>query len=327
MAGESAAVKPQEKERPLRVLMLTKRFAQDMPKHQHKYDMLTAIESAAEVYYWRKDGNIVDILAQLPERPDVIFHYDIEWRHAFAPNITNLDKINILKACYVLDVHYSPWIRTDYFDRSAKPDLIFSASKYPFLKAFPDAESRFRWLPFGINPDMIRDYGLSKDIPYSLMGLMDDKYPFRHQVLRTMTKTEGFVHYKHPGHRTSYRPGLFVHDTYAKAINRSMMSYTCGSNLQIPVAKFFEIPGCRTLMLAESNPDIEELGFKDGDNYVSCSRSNIRDLSLRYRQDEAARTEITDRGYSFVQSRHTNDVRAQEFVAMVKEALAGREGP
>ncbi|MDQ6418338.1 glycosyltransferase [Paenibacillus sp. LHD-117] len=311
-------------ERPLRVLMLVKRFADQMPKHSHKFDMLTAIEQVADVHYWHKDGNILDILDQMPERPDVIFHYDIEWHNAFAPSIANLNKVNILKACYVLDVHYYPAGRRDYFSKKAKPDLIFSASKYPFLKAFPDTEPRFRWLPFGVNPSVIKDYGLPKNVDYSLMGLMDQKYPFRHETLKQMAGCKGFVHYRHPGHLASHRPGLFVQEKYASAINGSMISFTCGSSLRIPVAKFFEIPGCRTLMLAESNPDIEELGFRDGDNFVACNRTDIRELALRYRADEAARQAITDCGHDFIHAGHTNGHRAAEFVAAVKDALAGR---
>ncbi|QNK56026.1 glycosyltransferase [Paenibacillus sp. PAMC21692] len=313
-------------DRRIKVLMLVKRFNETYPKHVHKFDMLRAIEEVADVTYWSKDGDIRAILESLPERPDVIFHYDIEWRNAFAPHITGLDKVGILKACYVLDVHYLPAVRKDYFERNAKPDLILSASKYPFLKAFPEMRPRFRWLPFGINPEMIRDYGLPKDTAYSLMGLMEDKYPFRSAVLKAMSREEGFVHYRHPGHRTPYRPGLFVHDTYARAINGSMIAFTCGSVLEIPVAKFFEIPGCRTLMLAESNPDIEELGFKDGDNFVACGRAGILELARRYRADAEARNAITERSYNFVHRYHSNGVRAREFVEIVKDALAGRGG-
>lgn len=311
-------------DKPLNVLILVKRFADAYPKHQHKYDMIAAIEKVANVRYWGKDGDIRDIVARMPEKPDVIFHYDIEWRNAFAPHVTNIDKIDILKACYVLDVHYDPAARRDYFNRRAKPDLILSASKHPFLGAFPEAESRFRWLPFGVNTGMITDYGLSKDTPYSLMGLMDPKYPFRSAVLKAMAREEGFVHYRHPGHRTALRPGLFVQDTYARAINRSMISFTCGSVLQIPVAKFFEIPGCRTLLLAESNPDVEELGFRDGEHFVACDRSNVRELAHQYRYDEAARTAITDGGYAMIHREHSNETRAEQFVAIMREALSGR---
>lgn len=307
-------------ERRLNLLVIVKKFTETMPKHQHKYDMIKAIEQVANVQYWHEDGDILQILEQLEVKPDFIYHYDIEWFNAFAPKISNLNKVNILKGCYVLDVHYAVVTRTTYF-RNAKPDLIFSASKYPFLKAYPDYHSRFRWLPFGINPDIIRDYGLEKDIPYSLMGLINKQYPFREAVLRTMNQAEGFVNFKHPGHTTSYQPGMFINDNYAQAINRSKLSFTCGSVLEIPVAKFFELPGCRTLMLAESNADIEELGFTDGEHFLACDRNDFYEKALYYIERDSERERITDNGYRFVQSHHTNLERAKQFVAAIQAEL------
>lgn len=311
-----------EMAKPIKILMLAKRFAEAMPKHRHKFDMLEAIEKAADVRYWTKDGDIFDIMARLDFQPDMIFHYDFEWRNAFAPHIKNLDRVGILKGCYVLDVHFDPAARREYFDRTAKPDMIFSASKYPFLDAFPENASRFEWLPFGIHPGMIKDYGLPKDIRYSLMGLMDPKYPFRHAVASRMKGVQGFVHFKHPGHRTPDRPGLFVKEEYARAINRSMISFTCGSVLRIPVAKFFEIPGCRSLMLAEPNRDIEELGFEDGVHYVACNRGNVGAKAVYYAGAAEERERLTDAGYAFVHEAHANEARAMQFVDAVRARLS-----
>lgn len=306
----------------LKLLILTKKFAEKMPKHQHKYDMITAIEAEADVRYWHQDGNIQDILAELDFTPDFIFHYDIEWHNAFAPKISGLPSISIPKGCYVLDVHYAPQVRKAYFNQSAKPDLIFSASKYPFLKAFPDCASRFEWLPFGINPDIIKDYGLAKTFRYSLAGLVDSRYVFRQEVLKQMRGEEGFVHFSHPGHLTPQRPGLFINEKYASALNQSMISFTCGSKLQIPVAKFFELPGCRTLMLAENNPDIEELGFKDRENYAACDIENVRDKALYYANAAEEREALTLAGYSFIHQHHTNQVRAKQFVAAIRRYIS-----
>ncbi|MEK3883095.1 glycosyltransferase [Paenibacillus sp. PL2-23] len=311
----------QQQPKQLNVLMLAKRFADAMPKHQHKFDMLEAIGEAAKVHYWTKDGDILDILSRLDFKPDVIFHYDFEWRNAFAPRIRNLDRVDILKACYVLDIHYNPKERREYFDRAAKPDIIFSASKYPFLNAFPECASRFEWLPFGINKELIKDYGLPKDIRFSLMGLLEDKYPFRRAVASRMRGVEGFVQFQHPGHRTADRPGLFVKEAYARAINRSMISFTCGSTLRIPVAKFLEIPGCRALMLAEPNRDVEELGFRDGEHFVACDSGNISSKALYYAAADEERERLTEAGFRWVHEAHTNEVRARQFVDAIRAKL------
>ncbi|MCU6710430.1 glycosyltransferase [Paenibacillus sp. J5C_2022] len=310
--------------RRLNLLFLVKKFAESMPKHQHKFDMLTAIEQEANVMYWHDNGDIRDILTHIPERPDFIFHYDIEWHYAFAPDITGLSAVNIPTGCYVLDIHFHPPLRHEYFDRKGKPDLIFSASKHPFLDVFPTCKSRFRWLPFSVNPAVIRDYGLEKDIRYSLVGIVNERYPFREAVIEEMDEVEGFRQFQHPGHTVRLYPGMLINEKYASALNRSQMSFTCGSFRQIPVAKFFELPGCRTLMLAEPNDDLEELGFRDGLHYASCNRNNIRERALHYANNVEERQRLTDAGYGFIHQHHSNAVRAKQFVAEIESFLLGK---
>ena len=69
----------------------------------------------------------------------------------------------------MIDTHYSPKKRRRYF-KKRKIDLIFSATKYPFLAEFPEYKHKFRWLPFSINPSVYKDWGLEKSIKYLLMG-------------------------------------------------------------------------------------------------------------------------------------------------------------
>ncbi|WP_364152930.1 glycosyltransferase family protein [Paenibacillus sp. LPE1-1-1.1] len=310
---------PQEKK--LKVLILVKPFNQTMPKHQHKYDFIQAIEKVADVRYWHSNGNILEILKKMNMKPDFIFHYDIAWNFAFAPQITNLDKVKIPVGCYVMDVHWRKEARREYFSHTAKPDLIFSASKYPFLKFFPECLPRFRWSPFAINPKVIKDYKLKKNIKFSLLGLIKPRYKFRTAVLKRMRKVKGFINFKHPGHRVRARRGLLIKNNYAKVINRSLMSFTCGSDLKIPVAKFFELPGCKTLMLAEPNRDLKDLGFKDKVNYVACDRKNFYKKALYYQKNKRERERITQKGYDFIHKYHTNQIRAQQFIAEVKKVL------
>ena len=115
-----------------------------------------------------------------------------------------------------------------------------------------------------------------------------------------------------------------MNENYTRAINRSRISFTCGSVLQIPVAKFFEIPGCRSLMLAESNPDIEELGFRDKEHFIACDSSNVYEEAMRYDADREACEKLTDQGYAFIQSKHTNDIRAASFIRAIKKELSLR---
>ncbi|MBB5148313.1 MULTISPECIES: glycosyltransferase family protein [Ureibacillus] len=316
----------------LKILILIRQFTKNFPKHKHKFETIKAIEKFADVRYWYRDGNIHDILKQLDFKPDFIFHYDIGWGYVLAPRITGLHEINIPKGCYVIDTHYSPAERRKYFEQN-KIDLIFSATKSSFLKTHAKYKDKFRWLPFSIDPTIFKDWQLEKDIDFLLIGQLYDrtkktgyqsmtpkgKYPFREAVLEKLRGEKGFVFHPHPGHNAS--SNALVNEKYAKELNRAKIFFTCGSRLQYPVLKYFEAPACKTLLLAEPVPDILELGFKDGENFVACNQSNFYEKAMYYLKNEKERKRITENGYQFIHTKHTNDVRAKEFVQEVQKFL------
>ncbi|MFC5558818.1 glycosyltransferase [Ureibacillus thermophilus] len=316
----------------LKLLVLIRPIEKKFPKHKPKVGMFKAIEKFADVRYWQQDGNIHDILKKLNFQPDFIFHYDIGYQYAMAPKITGLGEINIPKGCYVIDAHYSPTERKKYFEQN-KIDLIFSVSKSAFLKTYGNYKNQFRWLPFSIDQTIFKDWQLEKDIDFLLMGQLYDRtnntgyqtltrkgrYPFREIVLEKMRGVKGFVFHPHPGHTAS--ANALVNEKYAKELNRSKMFFTCGSILQYPVLKFFEAPACKTLLLAEPVPDILELGFKDGENFIACNQSNFYEKSMYYWKNEEERNRITENGYQFIHTKHTDEVRAKEFVDEVQRFI------
>ncbi|GAA0182700.1 hypothetical protein SH2C18_50320 [Clostridium sediminicola] len=321
----------------LKILVLTKRFDLHMPKHKHLFDSIVALEKFAEVVYWHDDGDINKILEEIKFIPDFIFHYDIEWRYAYAPTITGLEKVNIPKGCYVKDIHWNPEKRIKYFEEN-KIDLIFSFTKNPFLKKYPQYENKFRWMPFSVNPYIIKDWKLNKDVDFLLTGQFyykDPKnppkrlpkkgiYTFREAVFNKMKDKKGFVFVPHPGHRTKGGPNVIINENYAKELNRSKISFTCGSILEYPVAKYFEILGCRTLLLAKPNKDILELGFQDGVNFVACDENDFYDKTLYYKENEKERERITNNGFNFVHTYHSNEVRAQQFIKNIEVFLKNK---
>src|SRR5690625_422110 len=183
----------------LNILILVRRFDRTFPKHKVKYEFLQAIEKVANVTYHHEDGDILDILKQQNKIPDFILHYDITSRHILSPRIQNLDKIDIPVGAYVIDAHWDNDERRKYFEQN-NISLIFSVSKRPFLKRFPEYASKLRFLPFSINPTIIKNWNLKKDIDFLLMGHIARSYPFREAVRDKMEQVDGFVYHQHPGH-------------------------------------------------------------------------------------------------------------------------------
>ncbi len=302
------------------ILILVRRFDKLFPKHKVKYEFLQAIEKVANVTYHHEDGDILAILKQQKVKPDFILHYDITARNLLSPRIKHLDKIDIPIGAYVIDAHWRPDQRKEYFE-SNNISLIFSVSKYPFLKRYPEYKGKFRYLPFSINPNIIKDWQLPKDIDYLLMGHIARSYPFRIKVRDKMKNMRSFVYHKHPGHLKKDRSLYIIDEEYGKEINRAKIFFTCGSIYKYPVMKYFEVPGCNTLLIAEKNRDLTDLGFKNGIHYVVADETNFFEKATYYIKNETKRKEIALNGYHFIHKHHTHEVRAKQFIRYVQNFL------
>ncbi|MEW9672179.1 glycosyltransferase [Ammoniphilus sp. 3BR4] len=303
----------------LKILILAKPFGKIYPKHKAKYDFLKAIEEFAHVQYWSKNGDIRDIIRKIGYIPDFIFQYDIAYGYSYTPKVWGLDQVSIPKGAYVNDAQWSPQNRMRYFEQN-RIDIIFSTYKYGFLSRYPKFKSKFRWLPYSINPQVTKDWGANKEIDFLFMGQIDPRYPFRAAVVDRMKGISGFKYYSHRNNAPLPK-NMKLNEEFSKEINRSKIFFTCGSIFKYAVLKFFEAPGSRTLLLAEPNQDILDLGFKDGENFVACNQDNFYEKAMYYLENEEERERITQNGYEFIHTFHTNRVRAQQFVKNIQDFL------
>lgn len=302
------------------ILILVRRFDILYPKHKAKFEFLQAIERFANVSYHHTDGDIIEIIKLQKRRPDFILHYDITAKNLLSPIIHNLNKIDIPVGAYVIDAHWKPEERKKYF-KANNISLIFSATKRAFLQRYPEYHSKFRFLPFSINPQIVRDWKLPKTTDFLLMGLIAASYPFRKAVLDKMQHVKGFIYHRHQGHLINDRSRLIIDDAFTQEINRAKIFFSCGSIYKYPVMKYFEVPGSKTLLIGEEIPDLVELGFRDRVHYVAADKSNFYEKGLYYLKNTLEREKIARAGYQFVHKYHTHDIRAQQFIRYVREFI------
>jgi hypothetical protein len=71
-------------------------------------------------------------------------------------------------------------------------------------------------------------------------------------------------------------------------------------------AKYFEIPGCRTLLVGQPTPDLLHLGFNDGEHFIAVTPVTYRrTLRMLAREIDSERVRaITDRAHTLVHERH-----------------------
>ena len=289
------------------------------------YYLLTELEKITDLVTWQDKGDdIHKILRQLDIEPDFILVS--EYFENNSNKVTGLSKLSIPNAISLHELHWDIEYRNKLI-QSENIQHIFSVYRDAFYKWYPKFRSKMRWLPHHVPVDIFKDYGLSKDIDYLLMGVIDKRYyPLRNMILNKMKDKPGFVNHEHPGYREFIADeNIFVREKYAREINRAKIFFTCDSILHYPVAKYFEVLACKTLLLAPTSPEIEDLGFIPGVNFVSIDENDFEEKAKYYLDHEKERLEIAEQGYEMVRARHSTVQRAAELVAMIEDILRSRQ--
>ncbi|MEN6325071.1 MAG: glycosyltransferase [Syntrophomonas sp.] len=269
---------------------------------------------------WYEPGNIHEILNHLLIKPDFILIN--EFGETNTPKITGLSSLTIPYGIYVYDIHYQIEARKQAIAQE-KVRHVFSHYRDKFYLWFHDYAAKMRWLPQHANLEVFKDYGLPKDIDYLLMGAVGERvYPLRYKIVETMKNRPNFVYHEHPGFKYfAQDDDAYVGVKYAREINRAKLFLTCDSIYQYPIAKYFEVPACKTLLLAPFSKELADLGFIPGVNFVSIDEYDFLEKAEYYLNHETERSEIAEQGYQMVRSRHSTVKRATELLAMIEEIV------
>lgn len=308
-------------------LLVIARDYKNFVSRQVTYNLLTSLSELTRLSVWHERGShIQSILEQQESIPDFILI--LEYWETNATKVTGLRELSVPYAVSLQDLHWDVMLRKELIEREQIP-YIFTASKAAFAKFFPEFLDRMLWLPHHVNTQIFKDYQTGKEIDYLLMGLASKVYyPFRAQVLHEMKDIPGFVFHKHPGYREIRDDeDQFVREKYAREINRSKIFFTCGGKEQYPVAKYFEVLACNTLLLAPHFPELDELGFVPGVHFVAVDESDFKDKAEYYLHHEKERLQIAQQGYAMVQARHSSRQRARELVAVIEDMIKSANRP
>ncbi|HWP96290.1 MAG TPA: glycosyltransferase [Syntrophomonadaceae bacterium] len=310
----------EKEQRMMKMLVTTGDLSRHLTPNFHY--LLNELAGMVDLTVWYEPGSIQEILSHLKIEPDFIFIN--EFRETNSPKITDLASLSIPYAVLLHDLHYEIEARTRAL-KEEKVQYIFSLARDKFQQWYPEFWKCFRWLPHHINTNVFKDYNLPKEINYLLMGAVNEKwYPLRVRILETMKDKPGFVYHQHPNYRNFSNEEwatLFIGQNYAREINRSKIFITCGGVYDYPLAKYFEVLACKTLLLAPTSPDIEGLGFIPGIHFIPINKDDFEEKAEYYLNHEKERLEIAQQGYDMVQARHSTTQRAIEFVNMIEEIL------
>jgi len=230
------------------------------------------------------------------------------------PPVTGIDKVSLPKVVHYWDLHFYIPERVE-FVRKNKIDLVVFKYKNALLKHFKQLMvTKSAWVPIGA-ASLFRDYRLPKSIDILLTGWVSPQYyPFRLQALKTLQGFPGFYYLKHPGYG-HFKPGEVVMSVeYAQLLNRAKLVITDGGKFDYPIAKYFEVPACKSALVTPCFDDLLELGYRPYKHFIPASLENLEEVVFKSLSDEELVKEVSRNGHHLVHRCYNMEHMAKQFV-------------
>ena len=301
----------------IKILFLTNDFSNYISRNIHYFAQ--ELSKVSDLIVYSNPGDINSILKTIRFKPDFILINSTMPDNC--PTITELSSINIPLGMIMTDLHFTV-VEQKRFIIENNIKFLFSNCRDAFRSFYPEFLDRAYWLPHFVNIDIFKDYKLQKDIDYLMMGNISSKqYGFRRHMVDTMNQEPGFVFHPHPGYKDADDEKDYVGERYAREINRSKIFLTEDSDYHYPVKKYYEVTACKTLLLAPESPELKDLGFISGVNFISINQNDFLQKARYYLLHENEREEIAQRGYEMVHARHSAEKRISQFINTLQEIL------
>jgi hypothetical protein len=267
-------------------------------------DLLPIAEEAETVFIFAgaHGKNLLAQAAHLPEKTKVIFY--LGGMHSFQ----NLKE----KLSPAMD-------RADY---------IFSGCKEWFIRLWPEHAEKFQFLPNFFAPHK-RYSGLRMKKKPQMKCLLtghtgQGTYPFRHFIRNVVRDVPRWHHtvsvMRHPRWQGKDTNGLEpwelepeLNDSYARTINNYFCTIATASRFKYALAKVAEIPAAGSLLLAESVPDMDAMGFQSWVTYVPITKQTVFENIADVLEDPEQFRNIRKNGREFARKCHSVENRVGQF--------------
>lgn len=110
---------------------------------------------------------------------------------------------------------------------------------------------------------------------------------------------------------------LFNH-FWQQGFRKSKYAFTCGSALQFPIRKYFEIPASGAVLAAQPCNGFQELGFCDGKNAIATEPSTVLGVDRKLRENPDWAQAIASAGRELAWEKHRVGARAKQYAKAVE---------
>lgn len=302
------------------------------PGHQHFRD---AIQWQHDVKYYGpqySDHQLLDKLNHVPTileyyksncngwTPEIIMTYGYRYTLPFQ----DLNKIKIPKVHFLCDFTPAkdlwPGTATAYYSmiKIHEYDIFFALSyqaKELLLSYNPDAKVFF--LPFGVDekifcPEIFPDHYKRTDV-YIGWSNNDAVYPLRRPIEEALVKRLG---------KTRVVIKRRFGEAFVRQINLSKISVNTSNIFRTMNMKNFEVMACACALFTEKVQEMNDLGFVDGQHYVSFrTPDELVDEIEYYLHYNDLLSDIAFAGYKLVKEKHTNKYRVEEMTRRLENEI------
>lgn len=304
-----------------------------------------------------ESANALEIIEKLypKDYPDVVIT-TVRPGTSFIPK--NFDKCKCLRAVWSYELHNDfshsrqgkrrlQWCRDKTFNlvfKSHDPNNRIQQSRW-LEETGVDVEMN----PPSVNTDFFYDRQLPKkyDVTNIWQRMSPRTYPLRYKIHKTLPKQKqwsyresSIVWIKGKKRDISYKrmdiekPNKIMKkvagprgEDYVNAICQSRVFATGSGRCReygVLVFKWLEVPACNTLLMINklSPPDdMNAMGFKPDVNFVAINEKNFLARIKYYLSHPSEEKTIAQRGYELIRSKHSQNVRAKEFIYKIRKHL------
>ena len=263
------------------------------------------------------------------------------------PAIKNFGKCKCLRVVWSIEVH-NTFSQSEQSRRKLQwctenVDLVFKPSD-PNNRLEQSKRLKATGVAVEMNiPSINTDFFYDKQLPkkYDVANLFGINipaiYPLRWEI-REKLRTQKKWSYREPasvwikGKRLGI-PGIPVGtiprgEKYVNAICQSRV-FATGSGMYradwgVLVMKWLEVPACNTLLMINKltpTDDMDAMGFKPDVNFVAINKNNFLERIQYYLSHPSEAKTIAQRGYDLIRSKHSQNIRANEFIAKIRKYL------
>ena len=221
-----------------------------------------------------------------------------------------------------------------------KKEIVQSNSKLVICHHFNDIERyrgkidpKFKLVhnPHCAEKSIFKDYGQKKNMDVLLVGVRSKRfYPLRRKIysgVLDILRAKGYraTNYKHPGYKLEGLDAINrqVVD-YAKAINRAKIVVTCSSVYEYALAKYVEIPMCRSVLCGDIPGENQEW-YKRWMLPISnnISAEDIANKIIAVLKNPEHLNNLKRKGYEENLKNRTQEDYARRFVDIATDFLNG----